>query len=244
MSASNAIASGSSSSNSITNIAVTPVYPPADLATIRIRRRVKLAESRLPPGSDPGDITIEKQAPSQLMTLLDVRRSKFDEISGVHTRSKHVGRIAPYPGRRPCRIGSRCSDEILGVWIQFGNIGIDGKLQDDCPRRPVGIGGGQTGYNKPASTDVDVTLPITAPVILKNLRISWCGRAGGSIIRIGDLAVSLEAPLSYHRVGSTGKHALSDIYMLPGCLDALEESVQKVKRGSEIYHRTSRKAWV
>ena len=47
-----------------------------DLAAVEIQNRVKLAESRLPAEVIQNGISVEKQAPSQLMTLcLDFYRS-------------------------------------------------------------------------------------------------------------------------------------------------------------------------
>ena len=61
--------SSSSNSGSL-NITVTfDVSADADLAAVEIQNRVKLAESRLPAEVIQNGITIEKQAPSQLMTL-------------------------------------------------------------------------------------------------------------------------------------------------------------------------------
>lgn len=73
--------SSSSNSGSL-NITVTfDVSADADLAAVEIQNRVKLAESRLPAEVIQNGITIEKQAPSQLMTLsLMSDDPKFDEI--------------------------------------------------------------------------------------------------------------------------------------------------------------------
>ena len=52
-----------------------------DLAAVEIQNRVKLAESRLPAEVIQNGISVEKQAPSQLMTLcLTSDDPKFDEI--------------------------------------------------------------------------------------------------------------------------------------------------------------------
>ncbi|MCI7358981.1 MAG: efflux RND transporter permease subunit, partial [Parabacteroides sp.] len=61
--------SSSSNSGSL-NITVTfDVSANPDLAAVEVQNRVKLAESRLPAEVIQNGITIEKQAPSQLMTL-------------------------------------------------------------------------------------------------------------------------------------------------------------------------------
>ena len=72
--------SSSSNSGGLTITVTFDVNANPDLSAVEIQNRVKLAESRLPP-SDPNGITIEKQAPSQLMTLsLMSDDPKFDEI--------------------------------------------------------------------------------------------------------------------------------------------------------------------
>ena len=73
--------SSSSNSGSL-NITVTfDVSANPDLAAVEVQNRVKLAESRLPAEVIQNGITIEKQAPSQLMTLtLMSDDPKFDEI--------------------------------------------------------------------------------------------------------------------------------------------------------------------
>ena len=91
--------SSSSNSGSL-NITVTfDVSADADLAAVEIQNRVKLAESRLPAEVIQNGITIEKQAPSQLMTLslmsddpqLDVMRKIFSR--GDFVEEDKQGRI-------------------------------------------------------------------------------------------------------------------------------------------------------
>ena len=95
--------SSSSNSGSL-NITVTfDVSADADLAAVEIQNRVKLAENRLP-AEVIKCITIEKQAPSQLMTLsLMSDDPKFDEIYLSNFATINVLDVSRrHPGRRSC----------------------------------------------------------------------------------------------------------------------------------------------
>lgn len=73
--------SNSSNSGGFSATVTFDVSADPDLAAVEIQNRVKLAESRLPAEVIQNGISVEKQAPSQLMTLtLMSSDPKFDEI--------------------------------------------------------------------------------------------------------------------------------------------------------------------
>ena len=68
-----------------------------DLAAVEIQNRVKLAESRLPAEVIQNGISVEKQAPSQLITLyLTSTDPKFDEIYLSNTYYQRARPNSPY----------------------------------------------------------------------------------------------------------------------------------------------------
>lgn len=193
--------SSSSNSGSL-NITVTfDVSADADLAAVEIQNRVKLAESRLPAEVIQNGITIEKQAPSQLMTLsLMSDDPKFDEIYlsnfatinvlDVLRRIPGVGRVS--------NIGSRYYG--MQIWVypdRLANMGLTvSDLQDALKDQNRESAAGELG--KQPVLDVDVTLPITAPGRLSTVKefedIVVRANPDGSIVRMSDVArVSLEA---------------------------------------------------
>ena len=228
--------SSSSNSGSL-NITVTfDVSADADLAAVEIQNRVKLAESRLPAEVIQNGITIEKQAPSQLMTLsLMSDDPKFDEIYlsnfatinvlDVLRRIPGVGRVS--------NIGSRYYG--MQIWVypdRLANMGLTVKdLQDALKDQNRESAAGELG-EQPV-LDVDVTLPITAPGRLSTVKefedIVVRANPDGSIVRMSDVArVSLEASSYSTESGINGKNAaILGIYMLPGA-NALEVAT-KVK---------------
>lgn len=228
--------SSSSNSGSL-NITVTfDVSADADLAAVEIQNRVKLAESRLPAEVIQNGITIEKQAPSQLMTLsLMSDDPKFDEIYlsnfatinvlDVLRRIPGVGRVS--------NIGSRYYG--MQIWVypdRLANMGLTVKdLQDALKDQNRESAAGELG--KQPVLDVDVTLPITAPGRLSTVKefedIVVRANPDGSIVRMSDVArVSLEASSYSTESGINGKNAaILGIYMLPGA-NALEVAT-KVK---------------
>ena len=208
----------------------------ADLAAVEIQNRVKLAESRLPAEVIQNGITIEKQAPSQLMTLsLMSDDPKFDEIYlsnfatinvlDVLRRIPGVGRVS--------NIGSRYYG--MQIWVypdRLANMGLTVKdLQDALKDQNRESAAGELG--KQPVLDVDVTLPITAPGRLSTVKefedIVVRANPDGSIVRMSDVArVSLEASSYSTESGINGKNAaILGIYMLPGA-NALEVAT-KVK---------------
>lgn len=225
--------SSSSNSGSL-NITVTfDVSADADLAAVEIQNRVKLAESRLPAEVIQNGITIEKQAPSQLMTLsLMSDDPKFDEIYlsnfatinvlDVLRRIPGVGRVS--------NIGSRYYG--MQIWVypdRLANMGLTvSDLQDALKDQNRESAAGELG--KQPVLDVDVTLPITAPGRLSTVKefedIVVRANPDGSIVRMSDVArVSLEASSYSTESGINGKNAaILGIYMLPGA-NALELSL-------------------
>lgn len=222
----------SSSSNSGgLNITVTfDVSSDPDLAAVEIQNRVKLAESRLPAEVVQNGITIEKQAPSQLMTLsLMSDDPKFDEIYlsnfatinvlDVLRRIPGVGRVS--------NIGSRYYG--MQIWVypdRLANMGLTVKdLQDALKDQNRESAAGELG--KQPVLDVDVTLPVTAQGRLSTVEefedIVVRANSDGSIVRMKDVArVSLEASSYATESGINGKNAaILGIYMLPGA-NALE----------------------
>ena len=217
--------SSSSNSGSL-NITVTfDVSANPDLSAVEIQNRVKLAESRLPAEVIQNGITIEKQAPSQLMALtLMSDDPKFDEIYlsnfatinvlDVLRRIPGVGRIS--------NIGSRYYG--MQIWVypdRLANMGLTVKdLQDALKDQNRESAAGELG--KQPVIDVDVTLPITAPGRLSTVKefedIVVRANPDGSIVRMSDVArVSLEASSYSTESGINGKNAaILGIYMLPG----------------------------
>lgn len=234
----------SSSSNSGgLNITVTfEVSADADLAAVEIQNRVKLAESRLPAEVVQNGITIEKQAPSQLMTLsLMSEDPKFDEIYlsnfatinvlDVLRRIPGVGRVS--------NIGSRYYG--MQIWVypdRLANMGLTVKdLQDALKDQNRESAAGELG--KQPVLDVDITLPVTAPGRLSTAEefedIVIRANPDGSIVRMKDVArVSLEASSYATESGINGKNAaILGIYMLPGA-NALEVAQQVKDAMKEI----------
>lgn len=217
-----------------------------DLAAVEIQNRVKLAESRLPGEVVQNGITIEKQAPSQLMTLsLMSEDPKFDEIYlsnfatinvlDVLRRIPGVGRVS--------NIGSRYYG--MQIWVypdRLANMGLTVKdLQDALKDQNRESAAGELG--KQPVLDVDVTLPVTAQGRLSTVKefedIVIRANADGSIVRMSDVArVSLEASSYATESGINGKNAaILGIYMLPGAnaLDVAEHVKTAMKEISRNF---------
>lgn len=217
-----------------------------DLAAVEIQNRVKLAESRLPAEVVQNGITIEKQAPSQLMTLsLMSEDPKFDEIYlsnfatinvlDVLRRIPGVGRVS--------NIGSRYYG--MQIWVypdRLANMGLTVKdLQDALKDQNRESAAGELG--KQPVLDVDVTLPVTAQGRLSTVKefedIVIRANADGSIVRMSDVArVSLEASSYATESGINGKNAaILGIYMLPGAnaLDVAEHVKTAMKEISRNF---------
>ena len=208
-----------------------------DLASVEIQNRIKLAESRLPAEVVQNGISVEKQAPSQLMTIcLQSDDPKFDEIylSNFATlnvldllrRIPGVGRISNIGGRYYAM-------QIKVEPAKLANYGLTIKdlqaaLKDQNRESAAGLLGQQ-----PAN-GVDVTIPITAKGRLSKAtqfeEIVIRANPDGSFIRLRDVAqVSLEASSYTTESGINGKNAaILAIYMLPGA-NAMEVA-ERVKQ--------------
>ncbi len=217
--------SNSSNSGGFTANITFDISSDPDLAAVEIQNRVKLAESRLPAEVIQNGISVEKQSPSQLMTLcLTSSDPKFDEIylSNYATlnvidllrRIPGVGRISNVGGRYYA----------MQIWAQpdkLANFGLtvqdlQNALKDQNRESAAGVLGQQ-----PVS-GIDITIPITAQGRLSTVsqfeEIVVRANANGSVIRLRDVArVSLEASTYNTESGINGENAaVLSIYMLPG----------------------------
>ena len=187
--------SSSSNSGSL-NITVTfDVSANPDLAAVEVQNRVKLAESRLPAEVIQNGITIEKQAPSQLLTLtLMSDDPKFDEIYLSNFATINVlDVIRRIPGvGRVSNIGSRYYG--MQIWVypdRLANMGLTVKdLQDALKDQNRESAAGEFG--KQPILDVDVTLPVTSSGRLSTVEefenIVIRANSDGSIVRMRDVA--------------------------------------------------------
>lgn len=234
--------SSSSNSGGLSITVTFDVSTNADLAAVEIQNRVKLAESRLPAEVVQNGITIEKQAPSQLMTLsLMSDDPKFDEIYlsnfatvnvlDILRRIPGVGRIS--------NVGSRYYG--MQIWVypdRLANMGLTVKdLQSALLDQNRESAAGELG--KQPVLDVDITLPITAPGRLSTVKefedIVVRANSDGTVVRLRDVArVSLEASSYSTESGINGKNAaILGIYMLPGA-NAMEVAANVKSAMAEI----------
>lgn len=236
--------SNSSNSGGFSATITFDVSTDVELAAVDIQNRVKLAENQLPAEVVQNGITVEKQAPSQLLTLaLTSDDPKFDEIYlsnfatinvlDVLRRIPGVGRIS--------NIGSRYY--AMQIWVQpdkLASFGItvqdlQNALKDQNRESAAGILGQQ-----PVS-GLDVTIPITTQGRLSTVTqfedIVIRADAGGSVIRLKDVArVSLEASSYNTESGINGENAaVLGIYMLPGAnaievADAVKDAIKEISK--------------
>lgn len=206
----------------------------ADLAAVEIQNRVKLAESRLPAEVLQNGISVEKEAPGQLLVIaLTSSDPKFDEIYlsnyatinvlDVIRRVPGVGRVA--------NVGSRYYG--MQIWVypdKLASFGLTVKdIQDALKDQNRESAAGELG--KQPIVHVDVATPITARGRLSSVSefedIVLKAGSDGSFIRIRDVArVSLEASSYSTESGLNGKNAaILNIYALPGAnaLDVAKE---------------------
>ena len=224
--------SNSSNSGGFSATVTFDVSADPDLAAVEIQNRVKLAESRLPAEVIQNGISVEKQAPSQLMTLcLTSTDPKFDEINvlDVIRRIPGVGRVS--------NIGSRYY--AMQIWAQpdkLANFGLtvqdlQNALKDQNRESAAGVLGQQPVEG------LDITIPITTQGRLSTVGqfedIVVRANANGSIIRLKDVArVSLEASSYNTESGINGENAaVLGIYMLPGA-NAMEVA-ERVKEAMD-----------
>ena len=150
------------------------------MAAVEIQNRIKLAESRLPAEVIQNGISVEKQAPSQLMTLcLTSDDPKFDEIYLSNFATLNVqDLLRRIPGvGRISNIGSRYY--AMQIWAdpaKLANFGLtvqdlQNALKDQNRESAAGVLGQQ-----PVS-GVDITVPITAQAVCHrplSLRKLYC----------------------------------------------------------------------
>ena len=232
--------SNSSNSGGFSATVTFDVSADPDLAAVEIQNRVKLAESRLPVEVIQNGISVEKQAPSQLMTLcLTSTDPKFDEIYLSNFATINVlDVIRRIPGvGRVSNIGSRYY--AMQIWVEpdkLANFGLtvqdlQNALKDQNRESAAGVLGQQPVQG------LDITIPITTQGRLSTVGqfedIVVRANANGSIIRLKDVArVSLEASSYNTESGINGENAaVLGIYMLPGA-NAMEVA-ENVKKAME-----------
>lgn len=196
-----------------------------DLAAVEIQNRIKLAESRLPAEVVQNGISVEKQAPSQLLTIcLTSSDPKFDEIYLSNFATLNVlDLLRRIPGvGRVSNIGSRYY--AMQIWVQpdkMANFGLtvadlQAALKDQNRESAAGVLGQQP------MTGLDITIPISTQGRLSTVsqfeEIVVRANPDGSIIRLRDVArISLEASSYSTESGINGGNAaVLGIYMLPG----------------------------
>ena len=226
--------SSSSNSGGLSITVTFDVNTNVDLAAVEIQNRVKLAESRLPAEVLQNGISVEKQAPSQLLTIAIASSDpKFDEIYlsnyatinvlDVLRRIPGVGRVS--------NVGSRYYG--MQIWVypdKLASFGLTVKdIQNALKDQNRESAAGELG--KQPIIDVDIAMPITAQGRLSTVgqfeEIVVRADNDGSFIRLRDVArVSLEASSYSTESGLNGQNAaILSIYMLPGA-NAMEVGEQ------------------
>ena len=217
-----------------------------DLAAVEIQNRIKLAESRLPAEVIQNGISVEKQAPSQLMTIcLTSSDPKFDEIYLSNFATLNViDLIRRIPGiGRISNIGSRYyAMQIRVDPAKLANYGLTIKdlqsaLKDQNRESAAGVLGQQP------MTGVDITIPITAMGRLSSAsqfeEIVVRANEDGSFIRLRDVAnIALEASSYTTESGINGGNAaILGIYMLPGAnaMEVAENIKEEMKKISQSF---------
>ena len=232
--------SSSSNTGSFSATVTFDISADPDLAAVEIQNRIKLAESRLPAEVVQNGIEVDKQAPSQLMTLcLTSNDPKFDEIYLSNFATLNVvDLLRRIPGvGRVSNIGSRYY--AMQIWVdpaRLANYGLTVKdvqdaLKDQNRESAAGVLGQQPVEG------LDITIPITAQGRLSSAaqfeEIVLRANADGSLIRMRDVArVSLEAQSYNTESGiNAGSAAVLGVYMLPGA-NAMEvaENVKKTMK--------------
>ncbi|MDR1203643.1 MAG: multidrug efflux RND transporter permease subunit [Tannerellaceae bacterium] len=236
--------SSSSNSGGLSVVITFDVGANPDLSAVEIQNRVKLAESRLPAEVVQNGITVEKQAPSQLMTLsLLSDDPRFDEIYLSNFATINVlDVLRRIPGiGRVSNIGSRYYG--MQIWVypdRLANMGLTVQdLQNALKDQNRESAAGELG--KQPVLDVDVTLPITAHGRLSTVKefeeIVVRANSDGSIVRLRDVArISLEASSYSTESGLNGKNAaILGIFMLPGAnamevADNVKEAMKEISK--------------
>jgi hydrophobe/amphiphile efflux-1 (HAE1) family protein len=236
--------SNSSNSGALSVVITFDVGANPDLSAVEIQNRVKLAEARLPAEVVQNGITVEKQAPSQLMTLsLLSDDPRFDEIYLSNFATINVlDVLRRIPGiGRVSNIGSRYYG--MQIWVypdRLANMGLTVQdLQNALKDQNRESAAGELG--KQPVLDVDVTLPITAHGRLSTVKefeeIVVRANPDGSIVRLRDVArISLEASSYSTESGLNGKNAaILGIFMLPGAnamevADNVKEAMKEISK--------------
>lgn len=217
--------SSSSNSGGLSVTVTFDVNTDADLAAVEIQNRVKLAESRLPAEVLQNGISVEKQAPGQLLTIALVSDDpKYDEIYLSNYATINIlDVIRRIPGvGRVSNVGSRYYG--MQIWVypdRMASFGLTVKdLQNALRDQNRESAAGELG--KQPIIDVDVTMPVTAQGRLSTVSefedIVVKADNDGSFIRMRDVArVSLEASSYNTESGLNGKYAtMLSVFMLPG----------------------------
>lgn len=213
-----------------------------ELAAVDIQNRIKLAESRLPAEVVQNGINVERQSPSQLMTIcLTSSDPKFDEIYLSNFATLNVlDLIRRIPGvGRVSNIGSRYY--AMQIWVQPDKLASYGltiaDLQNSLKDQNRESAAGEFG--KAPVVGVDITTPITTQGRLSTVgqfeEIVLRANPDGSLIRLRDVArISLEAQSYNTESGINGENAaVLGIYMLPGA-NAVEVADNVKKMMEEI----------
>lgn len=234
--------SNSSNSGGFSATVTFDVSADPDLAAVEIQNRVKLAESRLPAEVIQNGISVEKQAPSQLMTIcLTSNDPKFDEIylSNFATinvldllrRIPGVGRVSNIGGRYYAMQIWAMPDKLANFGLTVQDL--QNALKDQNRESAAGVLGQQPVQG------LDITIPITTQGRLSSVKqfedIVVRANTNGSVIRLRDVArVSLEASSYSTESGINGENAaVLGIYMLPGA-NAMEVADNVKKAMEEI----------
>ena len=228
--------SSSSNSGGLSITITFDVNRDVDLAAVEVQNRVKLAEARLPAEVLQNGISVEKQSPSQLLTVALVSDDpKFDEIYlSNYATINVVDVLRRVPGvGRVSNVGSRYYG--MQIWVypdRLASFGLTVKdLQNALKDQNRESAAGELG--KPPVEDIDVTIPLTAQGRLSTAKdfedIVVKANPDGSFIRMRDVArVSLEAQSYDTESGLNGSNAaILSVYMLPGA-NAMEVA-QEVK---------------
>jgi multidrug efflux pump subunit AcrB len=217
--------SSSSNSGSFSATVTFDIGTDPELAAVDIQNRIKLAESRLPAEVVQNGINVERQSPSQLMTVcLTSSDPKFDEIYLSNFATLNVlDLIRRVPGvGRVSNVGSRYY--AMQIWVQPDKLASYGltiaDLQNSLKDQNRESAAGEFG--KAPMIGIDVTTPISTQGRLSTVgqfeEIVLRANPDGSLIRLRDVArISLEAQSYNTESGINGENAaVMGIYMLPG----------------------------
>ena len=236
--------STSSNSGSFSASVTFDIGTDPELAAVDIQNRIKLAESRLPAEVVQNGINVERQSPSQLMTIcLTSSDPKFDEIYLSNFATLNVlDLIRRIPGvGRVSNIGSRYY--AMQIWVQPDKLASYGltiaDLQSSLKDQNRESAAGELG--KAPVFGVDITTPITTQGRLSTVgqfeEIVLRANPDGSLIRLRDVArISLEAQSYNTESGINGENAaVLGVYMLPGAnavevADKVKETMEEISR--------------